>query len=69
VHSHSRFFRDAFGQEFYLRKLAGVSLLARSDLIRIPAQASEPVLRQALVLRALLLTSDGGRLEPALAAE
>ncbi|MGY8664200.1 hypothetical protein Q3C01_17825 [Bradyrhizobium sp. UFLA05-109] len=30
VHSHSRFFRDGFGQEFYLRKLAkpGVKLVS-----------------------------------------
>ena len=33
VHSYSRFFRDAFGQEFYLRKLAKLRSMPMPSLI------------------------------------
>lgn len=52
VHSYSRFFRDAFGQEFYLRKLAkaGVSLISITQEFGDDTDPAQSMMRKVIAL-------------------
>lgn len=52
VHSYSRFFRDAFGQEFYLRKLAkhGVKLISITQELGDETDPAQVMMRKVIAL-------------------
>jgi len=52
VHSYSRFFRDAFGQEFYLRKLAkqGVKLVSITQPLGDEDDPAQAMMRKVIAL-------------------
>ena len=52
VHSYSRFFRDAFGQEFYLRKLAkhGVKLVSITQPLGDDDDPAQAMMRKVIAL-------------------
>ena len=52
VHSYSRFFRDAFGQEFYLRKLAkhGVKLISITQPLGDDNDPAQAMMRKVIAL-------------------
>jgi site-specific DNA recombinase len=52
VHSYSRFFRDAFGQEFYLRKLAkhGVKLVSITQPLSDDQDPAQAMMRKVIAL-------------------
>ena len=52
VHSYSRFFRDAFGQEFYLRKLAkhGVRLVSIIQPLGDDDDPAQAMMRKVIAL-------------------
>jgi site-specific DNA recombinase len=52
VHSYSRFFRDAFGQEFYLRKLAkhGVKLVSITQPLGDDNDPAQAMMRKVIAL-------------------
>ncbi|UYO54618.1 recombinase family protein [Rhodopseudomonas palustris] len=52
VHSYSRFFRDAFGQEFYLRKLAkaGVRLISITQPLGDDDDPAQAMMRKVIAL-------------------
>jgi DNA invertase Pin-like site-specific DNA recombinase len=52
VHSYSRFFRDAFGQEFYLRKLAkhGVKLVSITQPLGDEDDPVQAMMRKVIAL-------------------
>jgi site-specific DNA recombinase len=52
VHSYSRFFRDAFGQEFYLRKLAkhGVKLISITQPLGDDDDPAQAMMRKVIAL-------------------
>src|SRR6266436_2389493 len=52
VHSYSRFFREAFGQEFYLRKLAkhGVKLVSITQPLGDESEPVQGMMRKVIAL-------------------